>query len=383
MDFRLTEEQQDIVNAVREFAEKEFDIDYARKCDQEHKKPVELFKKAAENGFICVHFPEEYGGQGLGRLENALIVETLCRVDSTLGTATFIPKFASELILLYGNEEQKKKYLPKVASGEWISSGMFTEPNHGSDIATSDTVAVLKNGNWVINGTKTFITNGELAYFGTTLAQTKEGAKHRGQSMIIIDDLQNRKGVSITDVGMKFGIRSSSTCEVAFSDVEVPEENLLGEENKGFYQAMKFFNESRIEISAQALGIAECAFDKTVAYIKERKQFGVPIGTFQALQFRIADMAAKIDAAKLLVYRAAWKSDHDEPDPVFTAMAKRFASRVAVEVADEAMQMHGGYGYMAEYDVERVYRDAKITEIYEGTSEVQRMVIANNILGKL
>jgi len=201
--------------------------------------------------------------------------------------------------------------------------------------------------------------------------------------MIIIDELQNRNGVSIADVGMKFGIRSSSTCEVAFSDVEVPEENILGEENKGFYQAMSFFNESRIEISAQALGIAECAFDKTLAYVRERKQFGVPIGSFQALQFRIADMAAKIDAAKLLVYRAAWKADHDQPDPVFTAMAKRFASRVAVEVADEAMQMHGGYGYMAEYDVERIYRDAKITEIYEGTSEVQQMVIANNVIGKL
>ncbi|RZN71487.1 MAG: acyl-CoA dehydrogenase [Candidatus Methanolliviera hydrocarbonicum] len=383
MDFGLSEEQEDIVSAVREFAKKEFDIDYARECDQEHKVPLELYKKAAETGFIGVHFPEEYGGQGLGIFENTLIVEELCRADSTLGTGTFIPKFASELILRFGNEEEKSRYLPKVASGEWVSSGMFTEPNHGTDIATSDTTAKKDNGNWIINGTKTFITNGAIADFGTTLAQTKEGAKHRGQSMIVVDDLQKIEGVSIADVGVKFGIRCTSTCEVAFSDVAVPEENLVGQENRGFYQAMEFFDESRIEIGSQALGIAECAFDKAVDYIKQREQFGAKIGSFQANQFKIAEMATKIEAARSLLYRSAWNFDQGRIDPELTSMAKWYAGRVAVEVSDEAMQLHGGYGYMAEYDVERVYRDAKITEIYEGTKEAQKMVISSQILGKL
>ncbi|KXA96640.1 acyl-CoA dehydrogenase [candidate division MSBL1 archaeon SCGC-AAA259I09] len=380
-DFDLTEEQRDIVKAVREFTDGEFELDRARECDQEHEFPLDLYEKATELGFIGIHFPEEYGGAGLGAFENMLVVEELCRADSTLGTATFIPKFGSEIILRFGNDEQKSEYLPRVLDGE-PCCGMFTEPEHGSDLSSVDTKAEKENGEWVINGTKQFITNAEIADFGTVLCQTKTGAKHKGESFLLVDDLQDRDGVSINDVGTKFGIRSTSTGEVSFNDVRVSEENLIGGKNKGFYQAMEFFDESRIEVSAQALGIAECAFDKTIDYIQEREQFGQKLSKFEGIQFKIAEIATKIEAAKNLLYKAARNFDRGNIDPRLTCMAKWYCGQTAVEAADEAIQLHGGYGYIADYDVERIYRDAKITEIYEGTKEIQKYTIAREILGR-
>ncbi len=377
----LSEEQEDIVKAVREFAEGEFELERARECDQEHEFPIDLYEKAADLGFIGIHYPEEYGGAGLGTFENVLVVEELCRADSTLGTATFIPKFGSEMIYHFGDEKKKSEYLSRVCDGE-PCAGMFTEPEHGSDLSSVDTKAEKDDGEWVINGTKQFITNAEIADFGVVLCQTEEGAEHKGESMIMVDELQERDGISITDVGKKLGIRSTSTGEVAFNDVRVPEENLLGKENKGFYQAMEFFDESRIEVAAQALGIAECALDKTIDYTEEREQFGQPISKFEAVQFKIAEIATKIESAKSLLYKAARNFDRGNIDPRLTCMAKWYCGQVAMEAADEAVQLHGGYGYIADYDVERVFRDAKITEIYEGTKEVQKYTIAREILGR-
>ncbi|HEC56959.1 MAG TPA: acyl-CoA dehydrogenase, partial [Candidatus Syntrophoarchaeum butanivorans] len=308
MDFELTEEQKDIAKAAREFAEGEFDKDYAMECDQEHKFPRELVRKAGELGFIGVHYPEEYGGAGLGALENALIVEEMCRVDSTLGLCIALPDFGCEIIKWFGTEEQKKKYLPKVCSGEWISAGIFTEPDHGSDITELSTTAVKDGDEWVINGTKTFITNGEIADFGVILVQTDPDAKpkYRGMSTFIVE----KDCWEAADVGSKMGIRATSTAELSFDNARVPEENLVGELNRGFYQVLEFFDESRIEIAAQALGTAEAAFDRTMEYIKQRELHGKKLAEFQITRHKIADMATKIEAAKLLTYKAAWNFDN-------------------------------------------------------------------------
>lgn len=383
MDFGFTKEQIGIQKAVRDFCKGEYSKELALELDQEHKFPWKQFKKAADLGFIGIGFPEKYSGQGLGVIENTIVAEEFCRADSTIGTALLLSYFASECVLHFGSDELKEKFLPKVAEGETLSAGAFTEPDHGSDIASLDTVAVKDGDEWVINGTKIFITNASLAGFYTVLVQTDPDAKptYRGQSMILVE--ADREGLSTADVGLKMGIRSTATGEVNFKDVRVPLTNLVGEENRGFYQVLEFFDESRITIGAQALGIAECAYDRALAYVKEREQFGQKIGQFQVTQHKLADMATKIEASKLLVYKAAWNFDQGNIDAALTSMAKMYAGRTAVEVADEAIQLHGGYGYITEYEVERIYRDAKITEIYEGTREIQKNTIAGSILGRI
>jgi len=315
-------------------------------------------------------------------LENALIVEEFCRKDSTLGTALILTDFASELILRCGSEEQKKKYLPKITGGEAISAGAFTEPEHGSDITFMSTTAVKDGDYYIINGTKTLISNAPIADLFIVLCQTNPEAKptYRGQSLFLVE--KNTPGVDVTKIGDKLGIRTSLTGEVSFSNVRIPKENLVGQENRGFYHTLEFFDESRIEIAAQALGIAQGAFDRALAYAKEREQFGRKIGEFQVIQHKLADMAIKIETARLIVYKAAWNFDQGRIDPYLTSIAKTYAGRVAVEVTDEAVQIFGGYGYIGEYDVERMYRDAKITEIYEGTREIQKNTIARTLLKK-
>jgi len=383
MDFGFTKEQNGIRKAVREFCKGEFTKEIAYDCDQNHTFPTKIWKKAGDLGFIGINFPEKYEGQGLGVIENVIICEELCRADSTIGSAVALCSFASECILHFGTEEMKTKLLPQLVNAATLSAGAFTEPDHGSDITSMDTTAVKEGDEWVINGVKTFITNAGLAGFYTVLCQTDDTSNptYRGISMILVEG--DRKGISVTDVGNKMGIRAMATGEVVFKDVRVPAKNLIGEENKGFYQVLQFFNESRIMIAAQALGIAKCAFDRALAYVKERSQSGKKIGAFQVTQHKIADMATKIEAAELLVYKAAWNFDNGKIDQKVTSMAKVYAARTAVEVADEAIQLLGGYGYMTEYEVERIYRDAKITEIYEGTKEIQKNTIASAILGKL
>jgi alkylation response protein AidB-like acyl-CoA dehydrogenase len=384
MEFELSKEQKEIQKAVRAFVKGEFKKDVIEDLLDNHQYPEKIWKKAAELGFIGIHFPEEYAGQGMGVMENILVAEELARGDSTVGCCLLIADFASEIILHHGSEAQKAKWLPKVAEGECLSCGAFTEPDHGSDITSVETTAVKDGDEWVINGSKIFITNsGPLAGFYCVLCQTDTEAKpsYRGLSIILVE--ADRAGVSTQDVGHKMGITLSYTAEVNFKDVRVPLENLIGKENKGFYQLLEFFDESRILVAAQALGTAQGAYDRALNYVKQREQFGKKIAQFQVTQHKLADMATKLELARLVTYKAAWNFDQGRIDPKLTSMAKMYAARTAVEVADEAIQLMGGYGYMQEYEVERFYRDAKITELYEGTKEIQKNTIASAILGRL
>ncbi len=383
MDFKLEKEQEAIQKAAKEFAEGEFDKEIALEHELAHTFPKEIWKKACELGFTGIHYPEKYGGQAYGIFENALVVEEFCRKDSGIGIALSLADFSSEIILRYGNEEQKEKYLIPITKGEAMSSGGFTEPDHGSDITAMNTTAVRNGDEYIINGVKTFITNGTIGDFVIVLCQTDQEAKptYRGQSAIIVE--RGTPGYTTADVGEKMGIKMTSTGELSFNDVRVPASNLVGKENRGFYQVLEFFDESRIEIASQALGIAQGAFDRALAYTKERTQFGKKLAQFQVTQHKLADMATKIETARLIVYKSAWSYDQGSIDPKLTSMAKMYAGRVAVEVADEAIQLFGGYGYMLEYEVERFYRDAKIMEIYEGTREIQKNTIASALLGKL
>ena len=382
MDFELTDRQKEIQNSAREFIRSEFDKDKIREWDQTHTFPREIWKKASQSGFIGVHFPQEYGGQGTGIMENILVVEEFCRGDSGVGVALSLADFSSEVILRFGTTEQKKKYLIPVAKGEFISGGGYTEPDHGSDITLLFTTASKQGDSYVINGVKTFTTNGTIADFFIVLCQANPDAKppYRGQSTLIVD--KGTQGFTATELSGKMGIRMTSTAQLSFNDVHVPLANLLGTENRGFYQVLEFFDESRIEIAAQALGIAQGAFDRALDHARERSQFGKKLADFQITQHKLADMATKVETARLLTYKAAWNYDQKRIDPKLTSMAKMHAGKTAVEVTDEAIQILGGYGCLSEYDVERFYRDAKITEIYEGTKEIQKNTIASALIGR-
>jgi len=383
MEFELDRTQKEIQKAVRDFAKGEFDKELALELDRKHEFPKKIWQKAGNLGLIGVHYPEEYSGQGLGSIEDIIVIEELCRGDSTIGSAVALASFASALVLHYGSDELKQKYLPQVAEGKMLSAGAFTEPNHGSDITAMDTTAVKDGDEWVVNGVKTFITNGGLAGFYSVLCQTDPDVQpsYRGLSVILVE--ADREGLSTVDVGEKMGISMMATSEVILKDVRVPAGNLIGEENKGFYHVLHFFDESRIQVAAQALGTAQGAYDRALSYVKQREQFGKKIAQFQVTQHKLADMATKIELSRLITYKAAWNFDQGRIDPKLTSMAKMYAARTAVEVADEAIQLLGGYGYMKEYEVERFYRDAKITEIYEGTKEIQKNTIASAIIGKI
>jgi alkylation response protein AidB-like acyl-CoA dehydrogenase len=381
MEFGLTKAQKDIQKAARQFAKGEFDKELALELEAKHEYPTEIWQRACEEGFVGLHFPEQYGGSDYGLLENVLVTEEFCRADSGIGAAIMVAHFATENILHHGTEEQKAKYVPLITEGKGLSAGAFTEPEHGSDITSMATTAVRDGDEWVINGVKTFITNAGLSSFYIVLCQTDPEAGHRGQSMIIVEG--DRPGIEVSSVGEKMGIKMIPTGEVAFKDVRVPLDNLLGKEGKGFYQVLGFFDESRIEVAAQALGTAQGALDRALKYVKGREQFGKKIAQFQVTQHKLAQMAIKVELARLITYKAAWIADQGKPDTKTTAMAKYYAARAAAEVCDEAIQLLGGYGYMAEFEVERFYRDARITEIYEGTAEIQLNVIAGSVIGKV
>jgi alkylation response protein AidB-like acyl-CoA dehydrogenase len=374
MDFELTKEQKYIKNAAEEFAEGEFKPEIAREYDQKHEFPRDIYKKAAKLGFIGCYFDEKFGGQGLGLVENVLIQEEFCRVDSTLGSAMFTGLFGSDMILKYGNEEQKMEYLPKTAQGEWLSSGAFTEPAHGSDVTCLDTIAALQGDEYVINGAKTMITNAPIAYYSVVLCQTNPEAKHRGQSLFIVK--KGTPGLDSNELAGKMGIRASLLGEYSFSDVHVPKQALLGEENRGFYHFMEFIDVGRINVAAQSVGMAQGALERALKYAKERQQFGRPLADFQVIQHKLADMALDIESARLLLYKAAWYVDKGQIMPKLACMAKTIATTNAIRVISEAMQIFGGYGYLADYDIERYYRDIRVSAIYEGTTEIQKNVIA-------
>jgi len=381
MNFELTEEQLAIRDAVREFCEKEFTDELMRECCEAEEYPWELHGKAAELGFIGIHFPEEYGGQGYGYLENVLVTEEMVSANPELGITLTLSDFGTELILNYGTDEQKERYVPRVARGEGLASAAFTEPSGGSDISKLLGTTALRDGDdFVVNGTKTFITNANIADFVISICQTDPEAQppYRGQSIIIVDG--DTPGLETTKLTGKLGIKPSQTCEVSFMDARVAAGNLLGELNRGFYHTVEFLNESRIEIAAQGLGIAQGALDRAVDYSKERTLFGRPLAELQVVSHKLADMAIKVEAARLLTYKAAWLADRGSPDPMISSIAKTYAARAGVEVTDEAAQIFGGYYFLDDYEIERFYRLAKVIEIYEGAKEVQKNNIARCLL---
>lgn len=373
MNFELSEELKMLKEMAAKFAQVEFSA-LSLECDKEEKYTPEIRKKAAENGLIGAWVPEEYGGAGAGFLGNAIITEELSKVDMGIGLNVVAASFGCEAILHFGTEEQKKKYLPPVCKGEWVSAGAFTEPNAGTDVAGYKARAVKDGNDYVINGNKMFITNGTVCDFMIAQCITNpEEKKHNSFSLIIVP--ADAKGITRNKIHGKMGIRASDTAEIAFEDVRVPQANLLGKEGNGFRQLMHFFDITRVMVAAQALGLAEACLEASIKYVKERTVFGAPLGSFQITQMKLTEMAIKIEALRGLVYRAAWLIDQGKPDYTLAAMAKYFGGQTAVFCANYAVELHGGYGYIDEYSVQKWYRDAKILEIYEGTKEAEIMTI--------
>ncbi len=387
MDFTLSKKHEMAQNLFKEFAEKEVKP-LAQEIDEEHRFPRETVEKMAKAGFMGIPVPKEFGGQGCDPLTYAMCVEELSKVCGTTGVIVSAhTSLCVDPIQTYGTPEQKAKYLPDLASGKKLGAFGLTEPGAGTDAQGQQTKAVLDGDEWVLNGSKCFITNGKEADVYIVIAVTgkieKRGRVSKEISAFIVE--KDTPGFTFGTKENKMGICASSTYELIFTDCRIPKDNLLGAKGKGFGIAMHTLDGGRIGIAAQALGIAEGALETTINYVKERKQFGRAIAGFQNTQFQLADMATKVEAAKLLVYKAAMKKAEYQTNPkvsysVEAAMAKLYAAEVAMEVTTKCVQLHGGYGYIKEYDVERMMRDAKITEIYEGTSEVQRLVISGSIL---
>ncbi|MCL2719211.1 MAG: acyl-CoA dehydrogenase [Lachnospiraceae bacterium] len=383
MNFMLSKEHEMLRTLYREFAEKEAKP-IAQEIDESEEFPVETTKKMAGTGFMGIYIPKEYGGQGCDPLAYAMCVEELSKVCGTHGVIVSAhTSLCCDPILKYGTEEQKQKFLVPLAKGEKLGAFGLTEPGAGTDAQGQQTKAVLDGDEYILNGTKIFITNGKEADVYVIFAVTDTVTDARGRSKKMISAFIVEKGTPGFTFGTKekkMGIRASATYELIFTDCRIPKENLLGKLGKGFGIAMGTLDGGRIGIAAQALGLAAGALESTIAYVQERKQFGKSIASFQNTQFMLADMATKVEAARLLVYKAAEAKKSGKVYSLEAAMAKLYASEVAMEITTKAVQLHGGYGYTREYDVERMMRDAKITEIYEGTSEVQKMVIAANII---
>lgn len=380
MDFTLTKSQELFKQMITAFAENEVKP-LAAEIDEEERFPVETVEKMSKTGLMGIVIPTQYGGAGGDQIMYTMAVEELSKVCGTTGVILSAhTSLGVAPILEFGTEEQKQKYLPKMASGEWIGAFGLTEPNAGTDAAGQQTTAWFdeKTNEWVLNGSKIFITNAGYAHVYIIFAMTDKSAGLKGISTFIVE--ADTPGFSVGKKEKKLGIKGSATCELIFEDCRIPKENLVGAIGKGFKIAMMTLDGGRIGIAAQALGIAGGALDETIKYVKERKQFGRALSQFQNTQFQIADMYVKVEASKHLVYKAAWKKSRKENYSVDAATAKLFAAETAMDVTTKAVQLHGGYGYTREYPVERMMRDAKITEIYEGTSEVQRMVIAGSLL---
>ena len=377
MEFKWNDEQQLMQTMFREFVDKEL-RPIAAELDEQERFPFELIPKMGEIGLLGIPVAEEFGGVGMGTLEYVMAVEEISKACASTGvTISAHTSLCCWPIEHFGTQEQKEKYLPDLATGEKLGAFGLTEPNAGTDAAMQRTTAEDNGDHWLLNGSKVFITNGEVADVYVVFAMTDKAAGNKGISAFLLE--KGMEGFSFGSHEKKMGIRASSTCELVFEDVKVPKENLLGELNKGFQIAMMTLDGGRIGIAAQALGIAQGAIDETVKYVKDRVQFGRPISKFQNTQFMLAEMQTRVDAARMLVYRAAAIKDAGEPYSSEAAMAKLFASETAREVTWRAVQLFGGYGYTRDYPVERMMRDAKITEIYEGTSEVQKMVISSRM----
>jgi len=397
MEFSLTDEQQQLRRTVREFAEAEI-APHVSEWDEASHFPIEIIPRLAEMGFLGVIFPEQYGGAGMGYVEYAIIIEELARVDGSIGlTVAAHNSLCTNHIYKFGSEEQRRKYVVPLAQGKKLGCWSLTEPEAGSDASGTRTLAVNKSSHWLLNGSKTFTTNGTYADVCVAMAVTDAAKKHHGISAFILE--KGTPGFRPGKKENKLGMRASDTSEVVFTDCRLPAENLLGAEGEGFINSLQILDGGRISIAALGLGMAQGAYECSVRYAQQRKQFSRPIADFQAIRFKLADMATQIDAARLLTYRAAWLADRaiaasnaggpagagDADAARFTresSMAKLYAGEVAVRVANEAVQIHGGYGFTKDYPAEKFYRDVKLCTIGEGTSEIQRLVIARHLLGK-
>jgi alkylation response protein AidB-like acyl-CoA dehydrogenase len=378
--FHLTSEQEQLRKEIRDFAEREIAPNVSR-WDENSEFPVEVVQKLGEMGLMGVIFPVELGGSGLGYADYALIVEELSAVDGSIGIIVASHNsLCTNHIFVAGNDTQKQKYVPLLASGKWLGAWGLTEPGSGSDAASARTSATRKGDKWVLNGNKTFITNGHYADVSVIIAVTDRSKGTRGLSAFLVE--KGTPGFRAGKKENKLGLRASDTSELIFEDCEIPGENLLGLEGEGFIDSMRILDGGRISIAALSLGIGRGAFDAARRYVKERHQFGKAISEFQGIQWKLADMATQLDAARLLTQRAAAMKDAGEKTTLESSMAKLMASEVAVRICDEAVQLHGGYGFIKDYPVEKFYRDVKLCTIGEGTSEIQRLVIAREILNR-
>ncbi len=378
MEFAYSEEQNELRKMVRDFAAKEL-LPHVLAWDEAQEFPLAAVKKAGELGLLGVIFPEEYGGAGMGYIEYSIVVEELARVDPSFALIVAAHNsLCTNHVYVAGNAEQRQRYLPKLVTGEWIGCWSLTEPEAGSDAGGTRTQAVKQDGGWVLNGAKTFTTNAHYADVCVAMAATDRTASHHGISAFLIE--KGTPGYRLGKKENKMGMRSSATGEVVLENCALGPEQLLGEEGEGFKDALRILDGGRISIAALSVGIAQGAYEAALKYAKQRKQFGRFISEFQAIQHKLADMATGIEASRLLVMQAAWKKDRGETVTRESAMAKLFASEVAVEVCGEAVQVHGGYGFIKDYPVEKFYRDVKLMTIGEGTSEIQRMVIARQLL---
>jgi alkylation response protein AidB-like acyl-CoA dehydrogenase len=378
LNFQLDDEQLQLRKSVREFAEREI-LPHVMEWDEAAKFPMETVKELGKMGLLGVIFPTEYGGAGMGYIEYVIAIEELSRIDGSVGIIVAAhTSLGSNHIYLAGNEEQKRKYIPKLATGEFIGAWGLTEPNSGSDAGGARCSAVKKGDKWVLNGTKTFITNGSYADVYVVVAVTDKTAHTHGLSAFIVE--KGTKGFRPGKKENKLGLRASDTAELIFEDCEIPAGNLLGKEGDGFIDAMRILDGGRISIAALGLGMAQGAYEAALKYSKQRKQFGQAISEFQAIQWKLADMATEIDAARLLTMRSAWLKDNHMKTTLESSMAKLYTSEVAVRAANEGVQIHGGYGFIKDYPAEKFYRDVKLCTIGEGTSEIQRLVISRQIL---
>jgi len=379
MTFRLTAEHEAIRQAVREFGEEEM-RPVAREHDENKEYPEDLRRQAAEYDFVAPHIPEEYGGAGMDMLGRVIVTEELWRADPGIGSAIGSAGFGTSMILEYGDEWMKEEWLPRIAAGDSASSTAISEPAHGSNVAGMETRAEKDGDEWVLDGNKMWITNGTVADLAVVMAKTDPDAGHRGITAFLVPT--DTPGYEATKIDNKLGIRASDLGEIQLDDVRVPERNVVGEVNEGFYQLMDFFASGRTSVASQAVGAAQGALDAAKAYAGEREQFDQPISEFQAIRHKLAEMATNTEAARSLTYRAAGAIEEGAEDEAvrFASMAKLFASETAVDVADEGLQVHGGAGYVTDHPAERFYRDARITKIYEGTSEIQKNIIADRLL---
>ena len=378
MDFQLTDEQQQLQSEVRSFAAREI-APHVLEWDEASRFPLETVKQLGKLGLMGCIFPDEYGGSGYGYIEYVIAIEELSRVDGSVGIIVAAhTSLCTNHIFLAGNAEQKRRYVPRLATGEHIGAWALTEPGSGSDAGGARCSATRKGDRWVLNGTKTFITNGGYADICVVVAVTDKSRGTHGLSAFIVE--RGTAGFRAGKKENKLGLRASDTSELILEDCEIPSENLLGTEGEGFVDAMRVLDGGRISIAALGLGMAAGAYQSALHYSRQRKQFGQPISEFQATQFKLADMATEIDAARLLTMRAAWLKDNHHKTTLESSMAKLYTSEVAVRVANEAVQIHGGYGFIKDYPAEKFYRDVKLCTIGEGTSEIQRMVIARQLL---